>query len=503
MRPKLFVAALVLLFSSWMLYNLLFWGRPVPFNVQTLQRSDRNGDGVIDTWQLDTSQDGQTDIVEIDTDGDGRIDRLQLGHPKIEVLDVSGRKTEAARRKLAVCLDGVPYEDMAELWDQGYFREFSRPGKLISAFPSLSDVALTELLHTEKVPGYENLYFDVRQNAIAGGAASTVSKVRMPYLDALNYDEPGIFKGLAYLLPLRIYHADLGRFRKRYAASQRPAYVAHICSTDSICHVLSREQFLKLMLELDRLLREIYIQQKGQLDFVVFSDHGNSHVTNRRIDLDRFLVQHGFQVESSIRSEKSVVIPAFGLVGALPVYCQAQNTGRLARLLTNHEAVDFTTYLEGDSIQIVSAAGTAAITAKDSGELLRYAPVDGDPLHLKSVMRRMVEQDQLNAEGFASKSNWFAATAGHEYADAVNALYHGVTNHVSNRANLLASLKDGYHYGSPFFDRLVTMRSTHGNLRSASMTGFFMCNGPMPHAILPARELLKDWQSANSIENAR
>ena len=49
------------------------------------------------------------------------------------------------------------------------------------------------------------------------------------------------------------------------------------------------------MLEVDRLLREIYIQQRGQMDFVVFSDHGNSHVQNRRIDLDGFLAQHGFR----------------------------------------------------------------------------------------------------------------------------------------------------------------------------------------------------------------
>jgi len=494
MRFKLFTVALVVLFSSWTVYTFMFWGRPVPFQVQTLERIDSNRDGVIDTWRLDASQDGQTDVVEFDTDGDGRIDRLQLSHSKVEVIDVSGRETQAARRKLAVCLDGVPYEDMAALWDQGYFREFCRPGRLISSFPSLSDVALTELLHTGKVPGYENLYFDAQRNQIAGGAASTVSKVRMPYLDALDYDEPGIFKGLAYLIPIRIYHADLGRFRKRYAASQLPAYVAHICSTDSICHVLSREQFRKLMLEVDRLLREIYIQQRGQVDFVVFSDHGNSHVQNRRIDLDGFLAQHGFRVESAIRSEISVVIPAFGLVGAVPVYFQPQNTVKLARLLAGHEAIDFTVYLEGEDVQICSSRGSAVIEAKDSGEFLKYAAVDGDPLQLKPVMQRMLEQGQLNAEGFASTDNWFAATATHEYADAVNAIYQGVTNHVSNRANLLVSLKDGYHYGSPFFDRLVTMRSTHGNLRHTSMTGFFMRNGPMPAAVLPARELLKNFR---------
>jgi type I phosphodiesterase/nucleotide pyrophosphatase len=493
MRFKCLSVALLVLFSVWVIYTFIFWGRPVPLQVQTLERIDSNGDSVIDTWRIDSSQDGRPDIEELDTDGDGRIDRLQVSHPNVEVIDVSGRGLRPGRRKLAICLDGVPFEDMATLWDQGYFREFARPGRLISSFPSLSDVALTELLHTGKVPGYENLYFDTQRNQIAGGATSTVAKVRMPYLDALDYDEPGIFKGLAYLIPIRIYHADLGRFRKRYAASPLSMYVAHICSTDSVCHVLNREQFLKLMLEVDRLLREIYLQHRGQVDFVVFSDHGNSHVQNRRIDLDEFLAQNGFRVESSISSEKSVVIPAFGLVGALPVYSQPQNTAKLARLLASHEATDFTAYLEGEAIQVCSPRGSALIESKDSGRSLKYSAVEGDPLQLKPVMLRLLEQRQLDAEGFASTDSWFGTTAAHEYADAVNAIYQGVTNHVTNRANLLVSLKDGYHYGSPFFDWLVTMRSTHGNLRRTSMTGFFMRNGPMPAAVLPARELLKDF----------
>jgi hypothetical protein len=91
----------------------------------------------------------------------------------------------------------------------------------------------------------------------------------------------------------------------------------------------------------------------------------------------------------------------------------------------------------------------------------------------------MVQLQQFNAEGFASADNWFAATATHAYANAVSAIYQGLTDHVINRANLLVSLKDGSHYGSPFFDWLVTMRSTHGNLRRTSMTGFF---AQRPHA---------------------
>jgi hypothetical protein len=87
------------------------------------------------------------------------------------------------------------------------------------------------------------------------------------------------------------------------------------------------------MVEVDRLLREIYIQHRGQMDLVVFSDHGNSHVQNRLIDLDGFLAQHGFRMEPRLR-EKSVVIPHSVWWGVACVF-RPQNTPKLARLLAS------------------------------------------------------------------------------------------------------------------------------------------------------------------------
>jgi hypothetical protein len=102
----------------------------------------------------------------------------------------------------------------------------------------------------------------------------------------------------------------------------------------------------------------------------------------------------------------------------------------------------------------------------------------------------MAQRGDIEPDGYASRDHWFSYTAEHEYADAVNALYSGVTNHVTNRASLIVSFKDGYHYGSPFFNSLVTMRSTHGSLRKSSMTGFYMRNSPMPQKVMSARDLL-------------
>jgi hypothetical protein len=317
-----------------------------------------------------------------------------------------------------------------------------------------------------------------------------VSKAKLPYLEILDYDEPGIFKGIAYILPVKTYRADLGRFLKRYAASGLPRYRAHLCSTDSLCHVLTSTEVLKLLHEVDAILREIFLRQEGQLDFVVFSDHGNNQILSKRIDVEGFLVERGFQVESSIRSENSVVIPGFGLVGVMAVYCRPESTSKLAQVLSRCEGVDFCAFLDQQGANIISERGEGRILADASGQRLKYETLNGDPLELSTICQKLAQSGQADSEGLVPADAWFKATAQHAYPDAVNAIYRGLTDHVINRANLLVSLKDGYDYGSKFFDKLVTLRSAHGSLRRTSMTGFLMRNGPMSPAAQAARDVL-------------
>jgi hypothetical protein len=488
MKIKILLVAFAALILSGIVYSIWFWGNPVRLQVRLLEKLDLNQDGQTDTWRFATSQHNAADLSEVDSNYDGVVDRLELTNPGIKKLNLSPRAPGS--RYLAVCLDGVPYEVMARLWDEGLFREFSRPVKMISVFPSVSDVALTEVLHAEKVPGYENLYFDVQRNQIAGGALSTVSKARIPYLEILDYDEPGIFKGIAYILPVKTYRADLGRFLKRYTAADLLQYRAHVCSTDSLCHVMPPEDFRQFLHEVDALLREIFLRREGSLDFVVFSDHGNSQVLSVRIDVEKFLAERGFQVESSIQSEKSVVIPGFGLVGVMAVYCRPESTLGLAQVLSRCEGVDFCSFLNQGAAEIISAKGSGRILADTSGQTLKYETIDGDPLELSSIQQKLAQEGYADPQGFVNADAWFNATTEHEFPDAVNAIYRGLTNHVTNQSNLLVSLKDGYHYGSRFFDKLVTLRSTHGSLRKSSMTGFMMRNADTGGATLAAREVL-------------
>ncbi len=492
MRKNWILAALCLVFVTIIAYRIWSWGRPLSLNVRLLSRIGTNGAKNF-RWSIDTNRDDKADVCEIDLDGDGRVDRLELGMPAIKVIDLSLLQSQIGmRRKLAICLDGIPYQQMAELWDEGYFREFSRPTRVISTFPSLSDVALTSVMNAGKVPGYENLYFDVRLNRLGGGPFSTLSKARIPYLEILDYDEPGIFKGMAYILPVKTFRADLDRFLKRYQTARSPNFTSHLCSTDALCHVKTKTQFRVYLLEVESLLREIFVSSQGQLDLIVFSDHGNSQVDSQMLNLHSFLARNSIKLGSSLNGGNSVVIPAYGLVGAIAAYCRPEKSAELSEVLAHCEGVDFCVFAATGTARIVSRRGSASI-CKDHAGKLRFSNERGDFLQMGAVLNQMQVSGQLNSEGFASASAWFEATAEHEYPDAVNALYEGVTNHVLNPANVLVSLKDGYHYGSSFFNRLVTLRSTHGSLYKSQMTGFVMRNGPPLVRTIPSHEVLNSY----------
>jgi hypothetical protein len=60
---------------------------------------------------------------------------------------------------------------------------------------------------------------------------------------------------------------------------------------------------------------------------------------------------------------------------------------------------------------------------------------------------------------------------------------------------VLVSIRDGYYYGMPAFERIVSIKATHGNAQRPSSTAFLMST----HRALPpyvrsaeARPLLRD-----------
>ncbi len=517
-RRKILLGALGALLAlagagAWKVHT---WGRPVPVVYRRVAVTPANPGGgrSFSYVHLDARGQAGDRVVALDADNDGTVD---------QVLTEGGAVASFARpaagdpdaRWLVLCLDGVPYAEMLALWEEGYFREFFRPAPLISPFPSDSESALTDLFHAGPVPGYEHRYFDRKQNRLAGGALTTVTGKNIPYLELLDYDMPGYFKGVTYLLPHKSYRADLGRLRKRFLASDEKVFLAHIASSDSLYHILPKEEMRALLTEVDSLLRELYFSSGGKLRITLFSDHGNSLVESRPVPLKHFLESKGWRLNDRLEARGDVVVPAYGLVGFVAIYCEPGATPKLAQDLATMGGVDLVIHRDtnigtnlppavasvfSNSVVIENSRGGGRILWKPDTSAFGYEPIydnPGDPLELSRILPRplfwellgLVEQPEAIIghpawNPWKSDADFFKATAGHRYPDVGYRLWQWATNHVENRADILVSLKPGHYYGSGTFQRFVTLYSTHGALDAAQSLGFAMStDAPLPGPI--------------------
>lgn len=363
-------------------------------------------------------------------------------------------------RRLLLCLDGVPHKIIEASKSRGLFDGFGPPTRLLSPFPTMTNVALSAMLGASPPQGYESLYFDRNAGELRGGIKKyigrrTPDKIPSSYMDDLDYQEPLPFEFLIYVAPERVWRADMQRFRERFrTAPQNRDYFAFLKATDGLLHAQGPERLGVALESLDKILREIQTYCGSETEIVMFSDHGMNLEDNRRVPLRSTLTQRGFQP----------VIPAFGLCSYVAVYCDEQDIPEMASAIAEVTGVDFAVYKDRNEVVIESDRGQARIEYQPDNASYRYLRVSGDPLELGGFHN-----------GYATDQEWFEKTAGHRYPDALANIYKSVfTSRVKQTADILVSLKDGYYYGWSPFGRFVRLAATHGNALQSSSNAFLM-----------------------------
>jgi Type I phosphodiesterase / nucleotide pyrophosphatase len=364
-------------------------------------------------------------------------------------------------RRLLLCLDGVPHTLIERAKSRGLFDSFGPPARLLSPFPTMTNVALSAMLGASPPAGYESLYFDRNARELRGGIRKyigrrTPDKVPSSYMDDLDYQEPLPFEFLIYVAPEKVWRADMQRFRERFkAAPQSRDYFAFLKATDGLLHAQGPERLAVALESLDKILREIQAFCGNETEIVMFSDHGMNLEENRRVDLATTLQRRGFRV----------VIPAFGLCSYAAIYCQDdQRIPEIATASVEVTGIDFAVYKDGADVVVESARGRARIEYDGTMDSYRYSMISGDPLKLSSF-----------PNGCATDAEWFERTAGHRYPNAVANIYKSLfTSRVKHTADILLSLHDGYYYGWSPFGRFVRLAATHGNALQSSSNAFLM-----------------------------
>ena len=363
-------------------------------------------------------------------------------------------------RRLLLCLDGVPHTLIEQAKNRGLFDSFGPPARLLSPFPTMTNVALSAMLGASPPAGYESLYFDRSARELRGGIRKyigrrTPDKVPSSYMDELDYQEPLPFEFLIYVAPEKVWRADMQRFRERFkATSQQSDYFAFLKATDGLLHAQGPERLAVALESLDKILREIQSYCGNEIEIVMFSDHGMNLEENRRVNLASTLQRKGFQV----------VIPAFGLCSYAAIYCDENVIPEVATASVEVKGIDFAVYKDGEAVVVESAHGRARVEYDAAMDSYRYVMMSGDPLELTSF-----------PDGFATDAEWFQRTAGHRYPNTLANIYKSLfTSRVKHTADVLLSLHDGYYYGWTPFGKFVRLRATHGNALQGSSNAFLM-----------------------------
>ncbi len=401
------------------------------------------------------------------------ISRARLGNP-------------SRPRRLLLCLDGVPFTVLAAARARGMFEMFHEPSRLLSPFPTMTNVALSTMLRATPPLGYESLYFDSATRKLAGGVSKyvgrrTPDKIPSSYMDTLDYQEPLPCEFLVYFAPDKICLADVLRFSARFNKTPpQQDFFAFLKATDGLLHICGAERLQAALVELDRVLRDVCTRYGADTEIVLFSDHGMNLEENHRVPLRKHLERHGFIWTNHLEAgnERQVVVPAFGLCGYVALYCANERAAQTAAAtLATLDGIDFSLTRDGAAALVTSARGTARIRRRTTGNAVAYVyqPHAGDdPLALNPIKAELDLQGALDLDGYASADAWFTATARHTYPDALANLYGALfDNRVAHTADVLVSLHDGYYYGATAFAVIARrLLATHGNALAGSSTAF-------------------------------
>jgi hypothetical protein len=385
--------------------------------------------------------------IGVDLDGDARVDRIEtLAGGRLVRLARAPAPGSRPARTVVIAIDAVPYAVFARLQREGLFREFFPAARMIGPFPSLTNAGYAAIFRTAPGLGYEDKYYDPARNEVGGGVLDRLGndyKRVAPFHELFDWEPPHLWGVAVYYFPMTISRAELGRIEEILHTSEDEELVLSFGGTDALGHVRGWKGFDECLRLVDQVVHGFLAAGGAERRVVLFSDHGTTAVTSRRLDLAGALRKGGFRLTSSLERPGDVVATAYGLVGAIPLYTRCGEEEAVARAVARAPGVDFAAWREGEGVRAASADGRS------------------DPLDLP----------------------------GERYPDLRDRVAKGLRGYVVHPASVMVSLADGWHYGSGFFNALAWMRGTHGSATFDASVGFVASNVDRLPATLRAEEV--------------
>lgn len=407
-------------------------------------------------------QGGRIAVLLFDDDADGETD---------ETVSLVSERADCPH--FLVILDGVPFDVVRAMHDEGHFRLFPPPSRVVSVFPAMTDLALSRTFHAKRCVAIEALYFDREKNRMSDGNAVYLSGENAPWIPFVDYSAPQRVAVGTYLNPPSVFSQELRAMVRLFGATKADTAAAYSVGTAGLGTRGGEPAIRRYLLDIERLCERITYDRRGRVRFTITADHGQTLQRCQLANFEKSLRGAGFRCTKSLRGPNDVVIVAYGLIT-----CAAFHTDRpeaVADVLVDHAAVDFVTYRQADSV-VVRKRGQQAMIQRGSGGY-RYQTIEGDPLELSPIVAGLRAAGFLNDQDEIAARPLLEATATHRYPDALHRLWTCFDGLVRKQADVIASLKPEACHGSKFFHAFVgPVASTHGGLDYMGSVTFLLSN---------------------------
>jgi hypothetical protein len=421
---------------------------------------DTQGDGKAHYWQRQDAQ-GRIVSLQYDDNGDGRPDAT------VDLDRVSSSRVP----HLILALDGCPYECIEQTYKDGGFRAFYPPVRLISCFPAMTDLALSQIWQCGPARFYEALYFERKTKSYNSGNRSYLRAENSPWVAKMAYRCSFWWDANAYLNPQSVFDHEFRGVSQTFRRVREGTAAAYTVGTAGLGTRGGRPAMLKYLERFDRLCRQILYERRGQVKMTLLADHGQGMKPCTRVSFKDYLAQHGFNLRDHLSSSRDVVTVEYGLVTYAAFF--TNSPAELVEVLRAHPSVELVFYRAGQDVVALDRNSRATVTQAGNG--FRYDTTAGDPLELETILAGLRKQGKVSDGNVFDDRALFEATVTHLYPDAVRRAWFAFNGLTQVCPDVIVSLHDTYSHGSAFFDVMIGgAQSTHGSIERLSTTSFVL-----------------------------
>jgi len=430
---------------------------------------DTNGDSIADFFLISSSN-GRVNVLGYDTDGDEKPD---------ELINLDAIKP-ANTRHLVIILDGVPFDLVQQMRNEGSLAVFHQPSRVIAPYPTTTDVCFEDFFSYSPCPAFEALYFDRRKNKLVGGKIAYLKGDNAPYNQLLDYRANLLWDIIGYVYPKEVFTKEINDAKRLFDKRQSQEVITYFVSSAGVGTAAGSPGHRFCLDIVERFILQVLWETRGLVNITLLADHGHTYTPARPADIAGHLESRGWNITEKLIGDNDVVYPRFGLETFAGFSTRRSNA--LAVDLIDAEGVEIVSYVNGSDVIVIGSNGAKAVISENDGKF-KYHCKSGDPLDLEKILATI----QANSNGYRDRDALLAATADHIFPAPLQRLWRAHFALVENPPDVIASLENDYFSGSESFSNRVTVASTHGGLNRANTTTFIMSTlGTLPPVLRTA-----------------